>query len=32
MDNGRVIACDSAERIRANPDVQALYLDRRPHG
>ncbi|MDR9834542.1 ABC transporter ATP-binding protein [Herbaspirillum huttiense] len=32
MDNGRVIACDSAERIRANPDVQALYLDRRHHG
>ncbi|WP_039788188.1 ABC transporter ATP-binding protein [Herbaspirillum huttiense] len=32
MDNGRVIACASAERIRANPDVQALYLDRRPHG
>lgn len=32
MDNGRVIACDSAERIRANADVQALYLDRRRHG
>lgn len=32
MDNGRVIACDSAERIRANPHVQALYLDRRRHG
>ena len=26
------LALDSAERIRANPDVQALYLDRRPHG
>ena len=32
MDNGRVIASDSAERIRANPEVQALYLDRRRHG
>ncbi len=32
MDNGRVIACDSAERIRANAEVQALYLDRRRHG
>ncbi|WP_288393276.1 ABC transporter ATP-binding protein [uncultured Herbaspirillum sp.] len=32
MDNGRVIACDSAQRIRANPQVQALYLDRRRHG
>ncbi|BEV15398.1 ABC transporter ATP-binding protein [Herbaspirillum sp. DW155] len=32
MDNGRVIACDTAGRIRANPEVQALYLDRRRHG
>ena len=32
MDNGRVIACDTASRIRANEDVQALYLDRRRHG
>ena len=32
MDNGRVIACDSAERIRANQEVQALYLNRRRHG
>ncbi|NUU01254.1 ABC transporter ATP-binding protein [Herbaspirillum robiniae] len=28
MDNGRVIACDGAERIRANPEVQRLYLNR----
>ncbi|MBP0597204.1 ABC transporter ATP-binding protein [Herbaspirillum sp. LeCh32-8] len=28
MDNGRVIACDSAERIRSNPEVQRLYLNR----
>lgn len=29
MDNGRVIACDTVERIRANPEVQRLYLNRR---
>lgn len=27
MDDGRVIACDSAARIRANADVQRLYFD-----
>ncbi|WDZ98269.1 ABC transporter ATP-binding protein [Herbaspirillum sp. WKF16] len=32
MDNGRVIACDSAAGIRANPQVQRLYLDRSGHG
>jgi branched-chain amino acid transport system ATP-binding protein len=31
MDNGRVIACDSAEGIRANPRVQQLYLNRSAH-
>ncbi|KAF1040374.1 MAG: Ribose import ATP-binding protein RbsA [Herbaspirillum frisingense] len=32
MDNGRVIACDSAANIRANPEVQRLYLNRSGHG
>ncbi|WP_050466818.1 ABC transporter ATP-binding protein [Herbaspirillum chlorophenolicum] len=31
MDNGRVIACDDAHSIRANPDVQRLYLNRSSH-
>lgn len=31
MDNGRVIACDSAASIRANVQVQALYLNRSRH-
>lgn len=31
MDNGRVIACDSAQNIRANPEVQRLYLNRSRH-
>jgi len=31
MDNGRVIACDSAAGIRANPRVQQLYLNRSGH-
>ncbi len=31
MDNGRVIACDSAASIRANAQVQALYLNRSRH-
>lgn len=32
MDNGRVFACDSAAGIRANAQVQALYLNRSSHG
>jgi branched-chain amino acid transport system ATP-binding protein len=32
MDDGRVIACDGAERIRANPAVQRLYLNRSSDG
>ena len=31
MDNGRVIACDSAAGIRANAQVQQLYLNRSVH-
>ncbi|MBO9535615.1 ABC transporter ATP-binding protein [Herbaspirillum sp.] len=31
MDNGRVIACDSTQNIRANPEVQRLYLNRSRH-
>lgn len=32
MDNGRVIACDSVQAIRANADVQRLYLGGRHDG